>query len=141
MARLIEDNSWFYAMGAAIMGTCGLAALLLATIGLYGVVAFSVGRRTREIGIRMAMGAAPQRILQLVLRRGLTELVVGTMIGLGLAALLGRGIASLLFEVSPTDPVVFAGVSLLLVAITLAATLVPALRAARIDPLTALRAE
>ena len=141
MPQLIEDNSWFYAMGATIMGTCGLAALLLATIGLYGVVAFSVGRRTREIGIRMALGAAPDRILQLVLRRGLGELLAGTLVGLILAALIGQGISSLLFEVSPNDPIVLAGVSLVLLAIALTATILPALRASRIDPLTALRAD
>ncbi|MCI0434553.1 MAG: ABC transporter permease [Gemmatimonadetes bacterium] len=141
MPGLIEDNSWFFAMGAGIMGTCGLAALLLATIGLYGVVAFSVGRRTREIGIRMAMGAAPTSIVGLMLRRGVAELLIGTLFGLGLAAVISRGVGSMLFEVSPNDPVVFIGVSLILLAITLAATLIPALRAARIDPLAALRAE
>jgi predicted permease len=141
MRQVIADNSWFFAMGAAIMGVCGLGALLLATIGLYGVVAFSVGKRTREFGIRMAMGADYAKIIRLVLRRGTAELAVGIAIGLVLAAAIARGIESLLFETSSTDPLVFAGVSLMLVAIALVATFIPARRAASTDPLNALRAD
>jgi ABC-type antimicrobial peptide transport system permease subunit len=141
MRQVIADNSWFFAMGAAIMGVCGLGALLLATIGLYGVVAFSVGKRTREFGIRMAMGADYAKIIRLVLRRGTAELAVGIGIGLVLAAAIARGIESLLFETSSTDPLVFAGVSLMLVAIALVATFIPARRAASTDPLNALRAD
>jgi predicted permease len=141
MPQVIEDNSWFFGMGASIMGACGIAALVLATIGLYGVVAFSVGRRTREIGIRIAIGADPPSIVRLMLRRGLLQIAAGLVLGLTLAFLLAQGIASLIFDVSPTDPIVFASVGLILVAIALVATLFPALRAARIHPLQALRTE
>jgi ABC-type antimicrobial peptide transport system permease subunit len=141
MPQLIDDNSWFFGMGAAIMGACGIAALVLATIGLYGVVAFSVGRRTREIGIRIAIGADPPNIVRLMLRRGSFQLAAGVLLGLGLAIALASGIASLLFNVRPTDVPVFASVSLLLMAIAIVATLIPALRASRIDPLKALRSE
>jgi ABC-type antimicrobial peptide transport system permease subunit len=128
-------------MGAGIMGVCGLGALLLAITGLYGVVAFSVGKRTREFGIRMAMGADYASIVRLVLRRGSIELAIGIAIGLALATAISRGISSLIFETSPTDPLVFVTVSLLLLAITLTATFIPARRAARADPLHALRAD
>jgi predicted permease len=141
MPQLIDDNSWFFGMGAAMMGTSGIAALILATIGLYGVVAFSVGRRTREIGIRMAIGAEPQSIVVLMLRRGFAQLAAGMLLGWGLAVALAQGISSLLFNTSPTDPVVFATVSVLLVVIAIVATLVPAVRAARIHPLSALRTD
>jgi predicted permease len=141
MDRLIADNSWFYGLGAAIMAACGATALLLASIGLYGVIAFSVGRRTREIGIRMAMGARPSNILSLVLRRGVLQIAAGTLLGFGLALLLGRGVATLLFQVSPTDPLMFFGVAAMLAAIGIGAMLVPARRAARLDPLVALRNE
>jgi putative ABC transport system permease protein len=141
MDQVITDNSWFYAMGAAIMGVCGLGALLLATIGLYGVVAFSVGKRIREFGIRMAMGADSRSIVRLVLRRGAGELAIGVITGLALATLIARGIESLLFETSTTDPLVLTTVSVTLVAIALVASLIPARRAARTDPLHALRAD
>jgi predicted permease len=140
MPTVVLDNSWFYGLGVGIMGACGLAALLLATIGLYGVIAFSVTRRTREFGIRMAVGASPARVIRLVLRQT-GGLAVGLALGLALAYVLARGVSSLLFQVSPGDPLVFAGVTLLLAFIGLTATLIPALRAAHVDPLTALRTE
>lgn len=141
MARLIEDNSWFYGMAAAIMAVCGLAALFLAATGLYGVVAFSVGRRTKEFGIRMAMGAAPRDVLRLVLQRGAYQVLIGLGLGLALGLFLARGVAGLLFEVDPGDPWTFAGVAGLLLLVAFGASLVPALRASRIDPLTALHSE
>ncbi len=140
MPEVIEDNSWFYGMGVGVIGACGLAALLLATIGLYGVIAFSVGRRTREFGIRMAVGATPGRVIRLVLRQS-SGLALGLVLGLTLAYVLAQGVASLLFQVSPSDPLVFTGVTFFLAAIGVTATLIPAIRAARVDPLSALRME
>lgn len=141
MTGVVDDNSWFYGMGAAIVGTCGFSALLLAVVGLYGVVAFSVNRRTREFGIRTALGATPRRIIHLVLRRAGWQLGLGMLLGTGLAVALGRGVASLLFNVQPTDAAAFVGFGSILVLAALFATLIPALRASRIDPLTALRQE
>ncbi len=140
MPHLVEDNSWFYGMGAGIMGACGVSALLLASIGLYGVIAFSVTRRAREFGIRMAVGASPAHVIRLVLRQT-GSLALGMIMGLVLALALARGVSSLLFGVSPNDPLVFSGVALTLAVVGLIATLVPAVRAAGIDPLSALRAE
>jgi putative ABC transport system permease protein len=141
MRQLLRDNSWFYGFGAVIMGGCGAAALLLAAIGLYGVIAFSVGRRAREIGIRMAMGARPATILAMIVRKGIAQIAIGILIGAGLAFFIAQGIASLLFQVSPSDPVVFGGAALFLATVAVGAMLVPARRAARADPLSALRAE
>lgn len=141
MGEVIEDNSWFFSFGAVIVGACGISALILAAIGLYGVIAFSVGRRTREIGIRIAMGASPANIIQIVLWRGSRQVVAGTVLGFALAYVLGRGVASLMFLVNPGDPVVFAVYGSVLVLITVIATLIPARRAAHIDPLDALRTE
>lgn len=139
MPQVIEDNSWFYGLSAAIVGACGLAALLLATIGLYGVIAFSLEQRRRELGIRMVMGARPTDVVRLVLSRGVVQLAVGLALGFGLAALLASGIGGLLFEVDPRDPLVFGLIGALLATVGIAAMLVPTLRAARSDPLDALR--
>jgi ABC-type antimicrobial peptide transport system permease subunit len=95
----------------------------------------------REFGIRMALGAKPEDILRLVLAGATHQLVVGVGLGLGLAVVLARGVASLLFNVSPADPLVFAAVSLILVTICITATMLPALQAAAVDPLEALRSE
>jgi putative ABC transport system permease protein len=141
MPQLVVDNSWFYGFGAGIMIVCAVSALLLAMIGLYGVIAFSVGRRIREFGIRMAVGAVRGDIVRLVLRQGAPHILVGVALGLALAIVLSGGIVSLLFNVRPTDPVVLSAVAATLVGIALIATLLPAVRAARIDPLTALREE
>ncbi|HSJ14634.1 MAG TPA: ADOP family duplicated permease, partial [Longimicrobiales bacterium] len=141
MRTLIEDNNWFYGMGAGIMAACGAAALLLAAVGLYGVIAFSVERRRREFGVRMAIGARAADIVRLVVRRGTLQLAIGTALGALLAVLLGSGMRSLLFEVSATDPLLFAAAAALLIGVGLIAMLLPALRAARGDPLDALRAE
>jgi ABC-type antimicrobial peptide transport system permease subunit len=140
MAQVVTDGTWFYAFGAGIMGVCGLAALLLAAVGVYGVIAFSVGQRRREFGIRRALGATSLAIVRLVLGRGVTQVAVGLALGTALAALIARGIASLLFDVSATDPVVFGIVALALAAIAGAAMLVPARRAARGEPVEVLQA-
>jgi len=141
MAQVITDNSWFYGMGLVIVAACGITALVLAAIGLYGVIAFSVGRRTREFGIRMAVGANPGSIVRLVLSRGALQVTIGLALGFALAWALARGIASLLFNVSPSDPMTFITFGAFLVFVTFAASLIPALRAARVDPLAALRAD
>ena len=119
----------------------GVVALFLASIGLYAVMAFSVGRRTAEVGIRMALGADGGRIVRLILAQGVWPLAVGIVVGLGLAALLGQALASFLYNVSAMDPLTFVGIPALLIAVSLLALLIPANRAARIMPVIALREE
>ena len=116
-------------------------ALFLAALGIYGVLAYDVSQRTREIGIRSAIGASREQVLGLVLKQGLMKSSLGVVIGLIGAFLLSRTISSLLFDVEPTDPVVYIVVSILLIVVALLASYLPARRAARIDPLVALRDE
>ena len=116
-------------------------AVLLAAIGIYGVLAYDVSQRTREIGIRGAIGATREQIMALVLRQGLWKAIIGLAIGLGGALLLSRYLASLLFEMTPTDPLAYVVVTLLLLGVATLASYLPARRAARMDPIIALRSE
>ncbi len=116
-------------------------AITLAAVGIYGVISYSVTQRTQEIGLRMALGAERSDVLRLVLRNGMHLIVAGLLAGLIGSYFMSRLISSLLFELSPTDPFTFAIVALLLTAVALAATLIPALRATRVDPMVALRYE
>jgi len=122
-----------------IVTTIGLFGLLLAITGLYGVIAYAVSRRTREIGIRMAIGAAPSSVARMVLRQGMILTVTGAVIGLALAALASQALSSQLVGISAYDPAVYVLVPLLLAVISALACYIPARRAARIDPLLALR--
>ena len=126
---------------ATLLGAFGILALLVAAVGIYGVVAYGVSRRTREIGIRMALGARPMGVLGLVMGEGLTRVATGVLIGLALALASSRIAETLLLGVSRTDPLAFAGASLILLAVAAVATLVPARRATAIDPSSALRSE
>jgi predicted permease len=128
-------------IAAGILGGFGALALILAGIGVYGVTAYSVAQRTRDIGIRMALGARSGQVLRLVLSEGFRLAGVGVLIGLGVAFALTGFAQSVLYGVSATDPATFLGISLLLAAVSLAACLVPARRASRVDPIRALRTE
>ena len=116
-------------------------AFVLASIGLYGVIAYSVGQRTHEIGIRVALGARAVDVMNLVLRGGLNLALIGIAIGLAGAFALTRLMKSLLFGVTPTDAVTFASVSVGVIAVALLACYIPARRATKVDPLVALRYE
>lgn len=124
-----------------LVGLFASAALLLAAVGLSGVIAYTVRQRTRELGIRLALGARPGDVQGLVLGQGLVLAGVGVVVGLGVAWGLSRWMASLLFEVSTTDPLTFGGLALLVLAVSALATWLPARRAARLDPLIALRGD
>jgi predicted permease len=126
---------------AAVLGSFGAVALLLAAMGIYGIVAFSVSQRTREIGVRVALGAARTDVIRLMVSNGMRPVVIGVGIGLVSALAVTRLLKSFLTGVSPTDPATFAGVMLAFLGVALWAALLPARRAAHIDPLVALRSE
>jgi putative ABC transport system permease protein len=126
---------------ATLSGFFALLALSLSSIGLYGVIEYSVSRRTHEIGIRIALGARPRDVLLMVVRQGMTLVIVGAIIGLTAALEVTGMLKSFLFELSPTDPATFAGITLLLIGVALLACYLPARRAAGVDPMVALRHE
>jgi predicted permease len=127
--------------GAALFGLFGLLGLVLASVGLYGVIAYTASQRTHEIGIRMALGARPRQILELIIRQGLTLAALGILIGLASAFAATRVLSVMLYGVSARDPVTFAGISLVLILIAILACYVPARRAMSVDPMVALRYE
>jgi ABC-type antimicrobial peptide transport system permease subunit len=124
-----------------LIGVFAALALLLAAIGLYGVVAYSVSQRINEIGIRMALGATREDVLRLVLRYGAGLTLIGTALGFVASLAATRVLSSMLFEVSANDPQTFLAVSVLLMAVVLGACYIPARRAAKVDPMVALRYE
>lgn len=125
----------------ALLGVAAAFALILGLVGVYGVVSYAVGQRTRELGLRIALGADARRVRAMVLGQGLVLAAAGTMVGLALALGGTRAMEGLLFGVSPTDPVTFAAVAAVLIAVTLAAASIPAHRASCVDPIVVLRAE
>jgi len=137
---VISEGFW-QRMSLELLGIFAGVALLLASIGIYGVMAYTFSRRTNEIGIRMAMGAQRHDILKIAVGEGLLIVVFGLAAGLLSSLALTRFLQTMLFNVKPADPVTFLAISLLLVVVTLLACLVPARRASRLDPLIALRHE
>ncbi|MBI4904316.1 MAG: ABC transporter permease [Acidobacteria bacterium] len=134
--------AWFGPRLASVfLGVLGVISMLLAGVGLYGVMAYSVSQRSREIGIRMALGADPQTVLRMVVRRGLLLALSGIAAGLAIALAATPQLAPLLYRVSPADPVSIAGAALFLIVVAVIASLIPALRATRVDPMIVLRQE
>ena len=139
--ELLRDQVSGTRLVAALMGLFSVVAVLLAGVGIYGVVAWSVAERTHEIGVRMALGAARSSVFSLVLRRAMLLAVAAVAAGAAAAYALARVLASVIYGVSPTDAGVFTGVAALLAMVAFAATWIPARRATRVDPVEALRWE
>jgi predicted permease len=140
-AEQVEQSLRMERLFVRLLSFFGLLALLLAAIGLYGVMAYSVAQRTQEIGIRMALGAETKDVLKMVIKQGMILALVGVALGIGSAVGLTRLMKSLLFGVSATDPVTFAEIALLLIVVALLACFIPARRATKVDPMVALRHE
>jgi predicted permease len=139
MAQALSESVSMPRFRSLLMSVFAAAALLLAAIGTYGVMAYSVAQRTQEIGVRMTLGASPPRVLRLVIGQGSRLAILGIILGIGCAFGLTRVLRHMLFGVTPLDPVAFAAAALLLGTAALVAMLVPAVRAARVDPVTVLR--
>lgn len=137
IAKDLETQRFLMTLLAAFAAT----AMLLAAIGLYGLTAYMVAQRTQEVGIRMALGASATSVLRAFLSEGLSLAGIGLAIGIGTALLLTRALSSMVFGVTPHDPMTFAGVAIVLLAVGTLATLLPSLRAARTDPVRAMRTE
>ena len=141
IGELLDQGLWAPRMGAALLTVFGGVALILAVVGVYGVLSYSVSQQTREIGIRMAMGAQTNSVLKLVVKQGMRLAIVGLVLGLTVAFAAMRVLSSLLFGVSAHDPLIFGGVTLILATAAVLACYIPARRAAHVDPLVALRYE
>ena len=138
---IVRHETLPFRLGAAMLGVFGALALLLAAVGVYGVISYDVGQRTREIGVRMALGARAADVASLVMRDGLRVVAIGGVIGTGVALAGGRVLRPLLYETSPRDPVVLVGVALLLLVVATLACVLPARRAMRVDINVAIREE
>jgi putative ABC transport system permease protein len=141
IGEALSGGLWAPRMGAILLGVFGLLALILAAVGVYGVLSYSVLQRTREVGVRMALGATQGQVLRLMVRQGMSLALVGVVVGIAAALGLTRWLASLLFGVKPSDLVTFFTVSVVLCSAALLATYIPARRATRVDPMVALRHE
>jgi ABC-type antimicrobial peptide transport system permease subunit len=141
MDKILDPQARAWKLGATMFSAFGLLALCLAAIGLYSVLAFDVAQRTRELGIRTALGARKPELLKSVVLQGVRLSAAGVLMGLAVAWMGAPFLEELLFQVSPRDPEVLGGVTVLLLAVTGLASLVPALRATRVDPMEAMRAE
>lgn len=141
MTEALDRELRPWRLGASIFVTFGLLALLVAAIGVYSVIAYAVSQRTHEMGVRVALGAQLMDVLRLVVGEGFRVVAIGALLGVGAAFALGKLVASLLYGVTPRDPVVMVGAAVTLVVVGVVASLLPAWRAARVDPVTALRAE
>jgi putative ABC transport system permease protein len=141
MDRLVKSEFAEPKFQVLLLGSFGAFGLILAMIGIYGVISYGVTQRTHEIGIRMALGAHPANVLRMVVREGMVLAGAGIVLGICGALALGRVLQSLLFEIKPTDPATFAGVAILLTIVALAACWIPARRAMRVEPMEALRYE
>jgi putative ABC transport system permease protein len=139
MQQVLSDSVSQRLFNMFLIGGFSIVALILAAVGIYGVIAYSVAQRTQEIGIRMALGAQPRDVLRLVVTQGMLQALIGVAIGLGAAFALTRMMSSLLYGISHLDPATFAGLSILLLLVALMASYIPARRAARINPIIALR--
>jgi putative ABC transport system permease protein len=128
-------------LNTVVLAALGALALVLAVVGIYGVIAYMVAQRTREMGVRLALGARPADVLRLVVRQGAALAGAGIAVGLAGAWEATRSMRSMLYSVSATDPATFVGVALVLAAAALAASFIPARRATRVDPVVALRSE
>jgi ABC-type antimicrobial peptide transport system permease subunit len=141
----LEDGLEFWRslsrVSASLAGSLGVLALVLASIGIYGVASFAVGRRVREIGIRMALGANDRRVQNMILRQAMRPVITGAVAGIAGCAAISKILSSMLFGLSAYDPVAFFGVPILLLAIAMLASYVPARRATKVDPMIALRYE
>ena len=141
MVEVVSASMIDWRFQAILLGTFGGLALFIAAIGVYGVISYSVAHRTQEIGVRMALGALHQNVLGMVLWQGMRMALTGITIGLVASYALTRLMSGLLYGVSATDPLTFAGVALLLAIVALVACYIPARRAMRVDPMIALRYE
>jgi putative ABC transport system permease protein len=138
--RQVIDGSLFQArIGVALLSVFGLIALGLASIGLYGILVYTVNQRTREIGLRMALGASQGNVRRLIVTKGMTLVLTGLAIGFAAALLVARALSRMLYGVGATDPVSLSGAAVVLAVIALVACYLPARRATRVDPLVALR--
>jgi putative ABC transport system permease protein len=138
---LMDDSLEVPRYLSLLVGAFGAVALVLSTIGIYGVMAYFVEQHVREIGIRIAIGGAPRTVSRMVVRQGMRVVGIGVAVGVAGAFALTRLLSSLLFAIHPSDPRVFAAVSLLMLGVALAGCVVPAIRAAAVDPSVALRSE
>jgi putative ABC transport system permease protein len=135
------NGLFLFQMGAGIAAALGILGLILAVVGVYGVVSYSASQRTQEIGIRLALGAQPGQILRMVLRQGLTIVAVGVALGMLGAAGISRLVGGLLVGVGGTDPLTYFGASLVLAMVAMSACYIPARRVTKVDPMTALHYE
>jgi ABC-type antimicrobial peptide transport system permease subunit len=141
MEEAFARPTWFIRVFGTMFMIFGLIALFLASVGLYAVMSFAVSRRVREVGIRMALGAQGRDVIRMIFGQGAWQLGIGLVLGLGLAYGVANLLTILLFDVQPRDPAIFGSVVAVLAAAGMAACMVPARRATRVDPLVALRAD